>query len=463
MRPELQKESRIPSADVDVYEAGSRPRRVDFACKIGRDLIIDPEHLGRYCLTDVEPVVDDLVLIAGAIAFTDRVVARRPSIAWRRDLHVSIPVHEPDRWQDAVLYRQLICTLDYVTGDNWTLSFKPRRLKTSIKPQAPLPLPNEAAMVMPFSDGLDSFAVSRLVTARHPNVPLILVTTGKHKNRAVDQSNAALGSMMSRVAIPFKLSSKHRLVRLRESSYRSRAFVFGVIAGIAAHHVGATNIYVAESGQGSLGPWLSPVGNEAPDVRMHPSFTARLSSLLNLVFGSTLSHIHSQLWLTKGETLKALVELGLSDGWWLTSSCARDQRYVSLDNKRIQCGVCAGCLLRRESLFAANLSSEFDRYLWDDLRAPSLSQAVQDRITTSNDERQALCAAHEMQGFGNILSEAGRIRMAAEELTPFVDRDSDVVEANLTRLIAAHASEWQMFCSMLGSQSFINQWMDVLK
>ena len=81
MKPELQKESQIPSADVDVYEAGSRPRRADFTCKIGRDLIIDPERLGRYCLTDVEPVVDDLVLIAGAIAFTDRVVARRPSIA----------------------------------------------------------------------------------------------------------------------------------------------------------------------------------------------------------------------------------------------------------------------------------------------------------------------------------------------------------------------------------------------
>jgi hypothetical protein len=53
--------------------------------------------------------------------------------------------------------------------------------------------------------------------------------------------------------------------------------------------------------------------------------------------------------------------------------------------------------------------------------------------------------------------------MAAEELAPFVDQDSDAVEANLTRLIAAHASEWQMFRSMLGSQSFINQWLDVLK
>ena len=196
---------------------------------------------------------------------------------------------------------------------------------------------------------------------------------------------------------------------------------------------------------------------------MHPSFTARLSSFLNRVFGSTLSHIHSQLWQTKGETLKALAELGLSDGWWLTSSCARDQRYVFLNNKRIQCGVCAGCLLRRESLFAANLSSEFDRYLWDDLQAPSLDRAVQERITTSNDMRQALCAAHEMQGFGDIVSEVGRIKTAAEELSPFVNQDSNAVEANLTRLIAAHASEWQMFRSALGSQSFINQWLDVLK
>jgi hypothetical protein len=208
---------------------------------------------------------------------------------------------------------------------------------------------------------------------------------------------------------------------------------------------------------------LTPVGNEAPDVRMHPSFTARLSSLLNLVFGSMLSHIHSQLWQTKGETLKALVELGLSGGWWLTSSCARDQRYVFLNNKRIQCGVCAGCLLRSESLFAANLSSELDSYLWDDLQAPNLGQAVQDRITTSNDERQALCAVHEMQGFGNMVSEVGRIKTAAEDLSPFVNLNADTVEANLTRLIFAHASEWQMFRSMLGSQSFINQWLDVLK
>ena len=143
MRPEPQQENHVPLAHVDVYEPDLRPRRVDYTCKIGRDLIIDPERLGRYCLTDLDPVVDDLVLIAGAVAFTDRAVARRPSIAWRRDLHVSIPVHEPDRWNDSALYRQLTCTLDYVTGDNWTFSFKHRHHKTPVKPQAPLRMPNQ--------------------------------------------------------------------------------------------------------------------------------------------------------------------------------------------------------------------------------------------------------------------------------------------------------------------------------
>jgi hypothetical protein len=68
-----------------------------------------------------------------------------------------------------------------------------------------------------------------------------------------------------------------------------------------------------------------------------------------------------------------------------------------------------------------------------------------------------------MQGFGNMVSEVGRIRTASEDLSPFVNQDSNIVEANLIRLIAAHASEWQMFRSMLGSQSFINQWLDVLQ
>jgi hypothetical protein len=268
---------------------------------------------------------------------------------------------------------------------------------------------------------------------------------------------------MYRVAIPFKLSSRGGLVRHREPSYRSRAFVFGVMAGIAAHLLHARHIYLAESGQGALGPWLTPVGNEAPDVRMHPWFTAQLASLLNRVLGTEVIHLHRQLWKTKGETLKELKELRLANGWWLTSSCARDQRHVSLDNKRIQCGICAGCLLRRQSLHAAGMRSDRDNYLWNDLSAPTLSRAVHSHQTARNDERQSLCAVLEMQQFAEISTDSDRIRAAAAELSPFVNQHHDEVELALGRLINTHASEWQRFLSRLGPHSFINRWLDTLK
>ncbi len=463
MKSQGSEQDLIPSVTIDVSEAGVRARPADHICRIGRDLIINLERLSCFCLVDLEPLEDDLLLVAGAVVFADRVVARRSSIAWRRNLHVSIPVHDPDQWKERTLYRHLISTLDYVTGDNWEFSFKQRCDTTKVKPQARLAIPNEPSLVMPFSDGLDSFAVARLINAEHPNTPLILVTTGNQKNRALDLSNSELGRMIYRVAIPFTLSSRHRNVRFREASYRSRAFVFGIVAGIAAHQLGANHIYVAESGQGSLGPWLTPVGNEAPDVRMHPSFTTRLSSFINCVFGSSISHMHPRLWHTKAETLKELKRLGLADQWWLTSSCARDQRYVFLDNKRIQCGVCAGCLLRRQSLLAAGLSSDSDRYLWSDLCASKLSNAVTSRNTTQNDENQALCAALEMQQFGEIACDSNKIAIAAEELSPFVNQRPDAVVPQLQRLIATHADEWQSFRAIAGPQSFINQWLDILK
>src|SRR5579864_8998968 len=100
MTIELQQNESVPSARINVFEPGTKPRHADFQCKIGRDLTINPDLLSRYCVRDLDPVVDDLVLISGSVAFADRVVARKPSIAWRRNLSISIPMHKPDRWRE---------------------------------------------------------------------------------------------------------------------------------------------------------------------------------------------------------------------------------------------------------------------------------------------------------------------------------------------------------------------------
>jgi hypothetical protein len=109
------------------------------------------------------------------------------------------------------------------------------------------------------------------------------------------------------------------------------------------------------------------------------------------------------------------------------------------------------------------LSSDSDRYLWSDLCAAKLSEAVTSRSTTQNDEHQAVCAALEMQQFGEIACDSNKIAIAAEELSPFVNQAPDALVPQLQRLIAAHAGEWQMFRASAGPQSFINQWLDILK
>jgi 7-cyano-7-deazaguanine synthase in queuosine biosynthesis len=360
------------------------------------------------------------------------------------------------------LYGELISTLDFLTGDYWSIEFKKRKHQTAVRPQAKLPFSSKPPLVMPYSDGLDSFATARLIAKNNPATPLILVTTGKRKLHGADPSDVERS--LYRVSIPFQLA-ENRTTRLREPSYRSRAFVFGVMAGVAAHLLGAERIISAESGQGSLGPWLMPVGNEAPDMRLHPSFTHRLDHLLHLILDSRFQHDHPHLWKTKGETLKELDQSGQSKHWWHTSSCARDARHVLLNGESVQCGVCAGCLLRRQSLFSSGLDERQDRYLWSDLQASTLNRAStsRKRPTRLNDERQAQCAVLELDSFGKLTDEMALVNIASAELSSLLNEPSLETENKLCRLITKHRNEWGEFVSSLGPKAFIAKWRDALK
>jgi len=392
-------------------------------------------------------------------------VPRRHSIAWRRELEVVVPVNNLDLWRHPGVNHHLTATLDFLTGDTWSFVFKARKHRTVVRPQSHLPFQSKSSRVIPFSSGLDSFAVARLTAAREPEIPLILVTTGTHINP--DPSILKLPTEGSSywVSIPFRLSQRRRVNSFREPSFRSRGFVYGVMAGIAAHLLQADRVVIPESGQGSLGPWLQPVGGEAADVRGHPFFTGRLATLLKLVLGTNVSYQHPQLWRTKGETLSELKELGYSDGWWLTTSCARDARHMAIDKHRVQCGVCASCLLRRQSLFAACLDERRDCYCWTNLCAPNLAQAAasESRPTGRNDEGQAKCAVLALEDLSRATEDSRGIESAVSELSAVSGEDSNNVCAKLCRLLDAHKNEWRAFLSTLGPASFINQWLSTLR
>jgi 7-cyano-7-deazaguanine synthase in queuosine biosynthesis len=448
---------RVPAARVVLSVNSSPTRPSEIRCTIGRDLIIKPEVLGRYCVKPLDPLIYDLVLIAGAVAFADRVVSRKTSVCWRRELEVVVPTSDPEFWKRAIVLRNLIETLELVTGDLWSLHFTPTRKKAKIDPQASLPFGGLSAAVIPFSDGLDSFATALLTLLHSPKLGLIKVTTG-------NRPDTAGGRRQQQVSIPFSMAGSR--IRLRETTYRSRGFVFGVMAGIAANLLEADRIIVPESGQGALGPWLNPVGNEAPDLRMHPFFTTSLSRFLKSVFDRHIKHEHPQLWKTKGETLRELKDNGLDKDWWRTKSCPR-ARKVILNNKCVPCGVCASCLLRRQSLLAAGLDESKDTYLWANLSAPSLREAadVRARDTVLNDERQAKCGVYDLAALANLIgTDVGdkRITYASGELAAHEGTQEVDAARNLRRLLAAHRDEWRTFIAARKGESFLNRWLGIL-
>jgi len=452
----------IQAADFEVVEAGSSRRCPDATpCILGRDLVVEPDALGAYCLRKLPERADDLILLAGAVAYVDKAVRRQVTQAWERKLHLSVPVLEPDFWTQRRVSDALSRLLRLLTGDDWRFDFVPRRAPLGDGRQTTLPFAEDMpALVMPFSDGLDSMAVSRLTAAAEPRSGLILVTTGRLGDPDADWRVRHFNGGYHRVRIPFSTPRGAGAVRFREQSYRSRAFLFGVMAGAAAGLLGADRVVVSESGQGSLGPSLTPVGNEAPDLRMHPAYTSSLAELLGLVFDRPVRFDHPRLWWTKGETLAMLKAAGLSNDWERTRSCSRDARGASLEGRRTQCGVCANCLLRRQSLTVAGLDTRQERYIWPRLSAATLAEAAADgaRPTRPNDEGHAVCgvlAMAELATLGRPGPSRITLDWAMSDLAEVLDEPVADIRARLARLLKAHQAEWDAFVAAQGPASFI--------
>src|ERR1035438_4043737 len=115
----------VPVARISVGHSSSPAKGI--RCTLETDLVVDPAVLGKYCFKRLDERTYDLVLIAGAVAFTDRVVPRRTSICWRRELEVSVPTSDPDFWKQPRVVGNLTDTLDLLTGDVWSFHFTASR------------------------------------------------------------------------------------------------------------------------------------------------------------------------------------------------------------------------------------------------------------------------------------------------------------------------------------------------
>jgi 7-cyano-7-deazaguanine synthase in queuosine biosynthesis len=357
------------------WSSQAKKGKPDFDCIVGREIKINPRVLQDFSATMLKPLEHDLVLLSGAVAYADRVVKRRRGSGWSRNLEITVPVSIPKYWENQAISGSLVDALDYVTGDRWHFKFVSGAKPLTV-PQSSLDFTLGNYVIVPFSDGLDSYLQWQLLRAEEPNVNVLRIHTSSSasnsgRNNKIDMAG---GKLEQRLSLPVSFSAKDH----PEPTYRARTFIFYTIAALAAVKVGATRVIIGENGVGALGPSMLPDGDECPHRTTHPAFTRRLALFINRVLGSQVTFEHPQRYSTKGQVLRRAVAHGVT-GWEATHSCTRGRRDRLSGHA---CGVCGGCLLRRTAIRAVGMPDL--PYFWATSRATLWTSAEQSRAAETS-------------------------------------------------------------------------------
>ena len=448
-----------PEHRVDVVEEKSSARDDRIRCAIGEHLSFDTEGIETYCVAGWNATAYDACVIGAAVQFCDH-TKRRRATDWGRDIALRVPVHDPDLWRSAKVSGALHDALSFLTGDQWRIDFARRKKDFAPPQQQPFDFPS-ACVLMPFSDGLDSYLAAGMLQREHGDA-LVRVRLGSKTplaERARTSPPRAFASMPWRVSY-----GKSGSV---ETSARSRGFRFALLSGIAAFLCNSRRVVLPESGQGTLGPSLVPVGQAYTDVRNHPLFTAKMERLVSALFAHEVHYEYPYLWCTKGQTLSAFLESCPDDTDWMgTRSCWQGARQASVSGSLRQCGICAACLLRRMSVHAAGRCEAAEIYVWEELSATRFengaAQAFTNRKPRGALHEYAIAGVLHLDHLANLRrspASAAAIKRQAFLLSRSLGLDEQDTQRKLEGMLRRHEEEWRDFVDSLGPRSFVAQWI----
>ena len=418
--------------------------------EVGRDIVFNAAVLDTFDVKGFQPVHYDLMVLCAAIELADR-HWKRPR-GWRRNLHVTIPVIDLRSWQNGETLESLHSVLRHLTCDDWNLTFVEAKDPSPIgSRQGSLNFPNTKTFAIAYSDGLDSRAVAALNGDRGEAL-CIRVAQYRQRRKTGDSYFTQ---------IPFSV----RGFRNDESSFRSRGFKFAAVTAIAADLSNLTRITAPESGQSALGPVLLPLHNIYPDYRNHPTFFRKMERFIHALLRRRVHYQQPRLWYTKGQTLQAFLEIKGKQERDLTStrSCWQNRRIVNIGRSKKQCGLCAACLLRRQSLHSISVNEPSDTYVVSDLSASDVTDALTD-VQNAADKHVMMdygsVGARHLQQLGDmsVLSE-DKLRVHVSEIATATGATYRETLLNLKILLETHAEEWRAFLVAQGGRSFLKNWM----
>jgi hypothetical protein len=455
MKPNLKDSS--PSGLLVLSErepSSSQPRHLVRA--LSARTSFETKHLHEYCFREPTPLSHDIASLLGAVRLADRAFTRHHSRAWGRSLKLELPVYEMKLWRSNAVTETLAECLQYLTGDQWSFNFVKRRRKPAPVGQAHVvSSPDTPRVFVPFSHGLDSHAQSVLLNARE-TLEVVPVNINSSRRSGSWRDLGRRGRQHT-VSVSSQVDEPHRT----EPSFRTRPFIYDMMAAYGAAMSGASRVLVPENGQGSLGGSLVPLGNEAPHRSCHPGFTSRLAHFVHALTGHSVVFEHPALFSTKGDVLRELAKLHPKSDEWLAAhpSCSYDSRHAHKGGHKVHCGLCGNCMLRRLSLHAAGIVDSTP-YRAVSLRVSALVDSFEDghvptEIAAYRDV--AHNSTRSMQRLADLAHVPNDARVWAEidGLATYLARPIQLVQENMFSLLHQHRREWNAFLQHCGESSWV--------
>lgn len=303
----------------------------------------------------------DLLILAAHVHAADTRISRaeQSQDSWTREIRLVIPVSNPGLWQAAC--PTLTNILNFLTGDQWTVGFRPRPegFANISTPRAML-FPPSFDSVSLFSGGLDSLigAIDLLEKGR---TPFLISHAGE--GATSDAQKALFGKLKQHYA-----GSSFRRLRVwmtfpsglvknvsSESTTRGRSFLFFAIGVFAGSGLGSDFVLrVPENGLIALNVPLDPLRLGSNSTRTtHPYYMSKWNELLDEL--GIDGRVENPYWdKTKGEMVAACANASLLKQLVADSlSCSSPTKGRWRGHTIEHCGYCLPCLIRRAALDTA--------------------------------------------------------------------------------------------------------------
>jgi hypothetical protein len=330
---------------------------------VGRNVILDWPAVCEAFGCDIPPRLRDLLEIAVAVYAADVAFSRGENEAWVRTARFVIPVRDPDLWRS--LEAQLAEALYVLSHDGFSFDFR-ARAEAGEQPPAPSGggTRPDADCVSLLSGGLDSFAGAAMLlatdrrplfVAHRPQNPMV-VASQEHVCRCLREAFgrpvrlAAVGCVPARGG---RLDHPYPPPEARETSQRTRSFLYMSLGALGCHAAGTGQLFCPENGVLAVNLPLTEArvgGYSTAGTR--PQTLARFRGLLSAL-GMPLQIQNPFVYQTKGELIRDVLRRYFApEAIQGTVSCWMAGRLSR------PCGSCVPCLVRAIAMRAAGLPPE---------------------------------------------------------------------------------------------------------